>query len=110
MPGDCLAFAVGVSGEVYGAGALSRFGKVLNGFLLVLRDLIEGLKVVGDVNSEAVLWKVPDVAKGSLYAKVLAQYLADSPGLGGRFYNYEVFSHGVYAGAGYAGLVSRIFM
>ena len=108
MPGNGLAFAVGVGGEVNGAGALCRLGKVLNGLLLVLRDFIEGLKVVRDVDAEAVLGKVPDVAQGGLDAKVLSQDFLDGPGLGGRFYDYEVCSHVIYAGVGYAGLVSLI--
>lgn len=88
VPGDGLTFAVGVGCEVYGAGAFSGLGKVLNGFLLVLRDLVKGLKVVGDVDAEAVLGKVPDMAKGSLHAEVLAQDLAYGPGLGGGFHDY----------------------
>ena len=93
MPGDGFAFPVRVGSQVDGFGALGGLGELLDGVLLVLWDFVERCEVFGNVDAEPVLGEVPDMAQGGHYVEVLAQYLLDGPGLGGRFYNYEIFSH-----------------
>ena len=100
MPGNGFAFPVGVGGQVDGVGALGCLGELLDRVLLVFWNFIERCEVLGNVDAEPVLGKVPYVASGSHDVEALAQYLFDGPGLGGRFYNYEFFSHKGYTWAG----------
>ena len=98
VPGDGLALAIEVGGEVDGVGALGGLLDVVDLLAAVVADDVLGREVVVDVDAELalarILGQVADVAIGGEHAVVGAQIAFDRPRLGRRFDDHEVLWHG----------------
>ncbi len=93
MPGDGLAFAVGVRGQVHGVG-LPRLGaQLLDHLLLALDDLVVGLEAMFLIHPKAGLGQVPDVAHGGGHVEILAKYPANGFHFRRRLDDDQFFSH-----------------
>ena len=94
VPGDRLALAVEVGGEVDVVGALGRLLDLGDLLAAVVGDHVFGREVVVDVDAElalaGVLGQVADVAVGGEDPVVGAEVALDRPRLGGRFDDHEV--------------------
>ena len=85
MPGDRLAFAIGVGGEVDFFGALGgRFQFLYNG-PLVIGHAVFRFKVVLDVDRQPALQQIAHVAHGGHDRVTIAEITADAARFGGRF-------------------------
>ena len=98
VPGDGLALAVEVGGEIDHVAAARRAGDVVDALAAVRADDVLGGEVVVDVDAELalarVLGQVAHVAIGGEDAVVGAQIAFDRPRLGRRFDDHEVLWHG----------------
>ena len=98
VPGDGLALAVEVGGEIDHVAAARGAGDVVDALAAVGADDVLGLEVVVDVDAELalarVLGQVAHVAVGGEDAVVRAQIAFDRPRLGRRFDDHEVLWHG----------------
>ena len=93
MPGDGLAFAIGVSRQVERIRLLERADDCLDVLLVALDDLVLHREVAVGVDGAFLRNQVAHVPIGRHHRKVLAQVLFDGLRLGGRFYDDEIFSH-----------------
>src|SRR5262249_32917298 len=107
VPRDRLTLAVLVSREVELAGVGQRVLELLDDVLLLLRDDVDRLKVVPDVDAEPsgvrsleplrhfarVARQVADVTDTRLHDVVRAEIPRDRAGLRGRFDDYERLGH-----------------
>ena len=73
MPGDGLALAVFVSGEVDGFRFFCRFFELIRGFSALSRDDVAGSEIVFKVDPQIALGKIPDMTKRGLHQKVLTE-------------------------------------
>ena len=64
MPGDRLAFAVGVGRQNEGVGLLERMGDVVDALLRLRIDLPEHLEIIVGVDRSVLGRQVTDMAKG----------------------------------------------
>ncbi len=87
VPGDRLALAVGVGGQVNLSVTLRQFFQFLDNFLLLVGDAILRLEVMFDVHRKRRAEQITDVADGGLHRVSLAEEAPHCPGLGGRFHN-----------------------
>ena len=98
VPGDRLAFAVEVGGEVDGLGLLRLAGDAVDVLAAVLGDHVLGREVVVDVHAElalaGVLRQVADVSVGGEDLVVRPEIAFDRPRLGRRLHDHEVLGHG----------------
>ena len=103
VPGDRLALAVEVGGEVDRVRALRRLLDVGDLLAPILGDDVLGREAVVDVDAElalaGVIGQVADVPVGSQDTVIVAEVALDRPCLGGRLDDHEVLRHrgGVYA-------------
>ncbi len=97
VPGDRLALAVLVGGEVQLVGLLERGPEVADHVLA--GDLVGGLEAVVDVDAEALLGQVGDVADGRLHDEVAPEEPGDGLRLGRRFDDDEL-GHTSFPGKG----------
>src|SRR5262249_58382462 len=107
LPRDRLAFAVLVGGEVELAGVGERVLQLLDDVLLLLRDDVDRLELVLDVDAETtgvralellryfarVARQVADVADARLHDVPRAEIARDGAGLRRRFDDYERLGH-----------------
>ena len=109
VPGNGLALPVGVCGEVNVFGVVPSGLELAYKVFLVLYHLIERGKIVLDVDPKAPLRQVPNVALRGSHHVVVAEDLADSPGLGRRLHDDQVFALGLNRSnpAGSPGAFSR---
>ena len=98
VPGDGLALAVEVRGEVH---EVRRCGRPTDGVELlatVLVDDVLGREVVLDVDAQlalaGVLGEVADMTVGGQDLVAVAQVSLDRPRLGGRLDDHQVLGHG----------------
>ena len=89
VPGDGLALAVRVGGEIYGRGRLGRLLEVGQRLGLALDGDVLGLEVTVDVYAELAGRQIPEVPDGGLHVIAGAEILADRLGLGGRLDDHE---------------------
>ena len=105
VPGDRLALAVEVGGEVDGVGGLRGLRDLGDLLAAVVGDDVLGGEVVLDVDAElalaGVLRQVADVAVGGEDAVVGAQVALDRPRLGRRLDDHEVLWHGRECSTGF---------
>ena len=107
MPGDGLALAVVVGGEVELVGALEGLAELGDGLLLVGVDDVVGLEPVLDVDRELAvgalllsgrqlggLGQVADVAYGGLDVEVVAQVCGNGTDLVGGLDDDKLGGHG----------------
>ena len=109
MPGDGLALAVFVSGQVDLVHRLEQSLQVGHDGLLGGGDDVERFETVVDIDPETgprftlvgrryfvrPPGQVPDVADGGLHDEVRAQHAADGAGLGRRLDDHQGLTHGV---------------
>ena len=93
VPGDRLAFAVGVSREQDGGLAARVLLQPLDDVLALLGDDVLRPEVVFDVDAELAGGQVADVAQAGAHRVVAPQELFDRFGLGGRFDHHRLGSH-----------------
>ena len=84
VPGDGLALAVRVGGEVDGGGRLGGLLEVGQGLGLALDGDVLGLEITLDVDAELAGRQIPEMADGGPHVVAGAEVLADGLGLGGR--------------------------
>ena len=105
VPGDRLALAVEVGGEVDRVGRLRGLADLGDLLLAVVGDHVLRREVVVDVDPElalaGVLRQVPDVAIGGEDSVVVAQVALDRPRLGRRLHDHEVLRHGRECSTGF---------
>ena len=89
MPGDGLAFPVGVGGENDPLALLGRLLELGDRLLLLGDDFVGRLEVGGDVDPHLLFRQVADVAHRGLDDIVLAEIVVDRLGLGRRFDDHE---------------------
>ena len=98
VPGDRLALAVEVGGEVDLVGALGGLLDIGDLLAAVVRDHVLGCEIVVDVDPELalarVLGQVADVAVGREDAVIRTEIALDGARLGRRFDDDEVPGHG----------------
>ena len=92
VPGDGLALAIRVGGEVDEGGALGRFLQLGDDLALLLEHLVAGLEARAD--AQVFLHQVADVAHRRLDGIAAAEELLERPGLGGTLDDDQVFAHG----------------
>lgn len=94
MPGDRLAFAVGVGREVDDVGLAERAGNGIQ-MLAAARDgrVLHG-KAVRRIDGAFLGHQVADMTVGGQDLEVLPEVLVDGLGFGGRFDDEEVVTHG----------------
>ncbi len=85
VPGDRLALAVGVGGEIDSSSLAGGVADLLDGLRLLFRHDVSRQEAVIDFDAHVVLRQVPHVAYGGLYVIVCAQNARNRPRLGGRF-------------------------
>jgi hypothetical protein len=85
VPGNRLAFAVGVGRDQHAFRALRRFLDFGEGLRLFLDRHVLGGEAVVDVHAEFPGRQVADVPHGRLHSEAAAEVLPDRLGLGGRF-------------------------
>ena len=89
VPGDGLAFPVGVGRKDDPLALLGRLLEVGDGLLLFGDDLVGRLEAGRDVDAHLLLGQVADVAHRGLDDVVLAEIMVDRLGLGRRFDDHE---------------------
>src|SRR5581483_10733880 len=94
VPGDRLALAVGVGGEVHVLLVLGRLLDLVEDLRLALDHVVLGGEVVLDVDAELRLRQIHHVPDGRLHLVVLPQVLAEGLRLGRRLDDDEVLGHG----------------
>src|SRR5207245_6075134 len=77
VPGDGLAFAIGVGGEQHAIGVLRRRLQLGDHLLLALDDLVDRLEAVLDVHAHLGLRQVHDVAHRGLHRVAGPQVFLD---------------------------------
>ena len=87
VPGDRLAFAVGVGRQNEGVGLLQGVGDVVDALLRLGVDLPEHLEIIVRVDRSVLGREVPDMAKGRQDLVTGAQVLVDRLRLGRRLDN-----------------------
>ena len=90
---DGFAFAVRVSRQVDGVGALGGRLQLRDQLLLAFDDFVDRLEVVVDVHRQILLGQILHVAQRGLDREVLAQILADGFRLRRRFDDDEILCH-----------------
>jgi hypothetical protein len=93
MPGNGLAFTIGVSREVQCIGFLECTNNGFDVFFIAFDHLVLHLEVVVRVNGAFLGHEVPDMAIRGHDIEVLAKVLADRLRLCGRLDNYEILRH-----------------
>jgi hypothetical protein len=95
VPGDRLAFAVGVGGQVDFRGLARKFAQARHDRAHILarvfagRDHVARLEIVLEVDAQAVLGQIAHVADRSLDVITGAEKLADGAGLGRGFDDHQ---------------------
>ena len=92
VPGDRLAFPIGIGGQVDSRRLLGRPAQLRERLLLAGQDLIRRFVGIAAVDAEPFLGQVPHVAVGGEHAEVLAQELLERLRLGGRFDDDDVLA------------------
>ncbi len=90
VPGDGLALAVGISGQVDFRGGPGLLAQVPDHLFPLGRDNVVGSKVVLDIHAQSVLGQVADVADGRADGVAWAEELAHGAGLGWRLDDDEL--------------------
>ena len=85
MPGDRLAFAVGVGGQVDIFFALGGFLEIVDDFFLGLNNVKIRREIFFDIDAELALRQIDDVAHRRFDLKIASQILFQGLRLGGRF-------------------------
>jgi hypothetical protein len=93
VPGNGLALAVQVGGEIDVLGGLGRPGDRLDVFLVALDHLVIHGKAVLGIDRALLGLEVAHVAVGGEDLEVLAEILVDRLRLGGRLDDEEMFGH-----------------
>ena len=93
VPGDRLALAVGVGGEVERVGFPQRARDGIHVALVLLQHLVLHGVAVGGIDRALFRHQVAHVAVGGEHLERAAQVLLDGPGLGGRLDDDEVGCH-----------------
>ena len=91
VPGDGLALAIRVGGQVDGVRRLCVLLQLAQRLLFALDDVVLRLEAVVDVHAHLALGQVLDVAHRGLHRVTGAQVLLDGLGLGGRLHHHQVF-------------------
>ena len=89
VPGNRLALAVGVGGEIDGARALDGGLQLLDRVGLIVRDDIGGREIVLDIDADAPIRQVADVAHRGAHGVAGAEILGDRLRLRGRLDDHE---------------------
>ncbi len=82
VPCDGFSFAVFIGSEPNGF-VLGQPGQLVDHFLLVARDFVDGRESFVDADAEVLFREVADVAEARLDDEILAEELLDGFGLGG---------------------------
>ena len=85
VPGDGLAFAIGVGRQVDLTRLLDALLELLDQLGLVSRHQIGRREIVVDVDPERALWQIANVAHRGLHGVAAAKVLADGAGFRWRF-------------------------
>ena len=93
VPGDGLALAILVGGEVQLAGVLEGGPEVLDDVPAAGGELVGGLEAVVDVDGQTLRGQVGDVAHRGAHVEVVAQETGDGLRLGRRFDDDERSGH-----------------
>ena len=90
MPGNRLAFAVGVGCQIDFVRAIDRVFEVFDGVALIVHDAVFRLEVVFDIDRNLRDEQVADVTLRRLDGIALAEKLTDAARLGGRFDDHQL--------------------
>ena len=93
VPGDGLAFAILVGGEVQLAGVLEGRSEVLHHVPAAGGQLVGRFEAVVDVDGQALRGQVGNVAHRGAHVEVVAQETGDGLRLGRRFDDHERSGH-----------------
>ena len=94
VPGYGFAFPVRVSGQIYLFGFHAGFFDLGQQGLLVLHDHVGRLEILLHVYADLVLGQIAHVSLGRGHNILAAQYLANCPGFGRRFYYHQALADG----------------
>ena len=90
VPGDGLALAVRVGGEIDAVGLVGGGAQLADDLVLALDGLVIGREIVVDVNAQRLFRQIAQVAHRGLDLVIAAQILGDGFGLGGGFDNQQL--------------------
>ncbi len=93
MPGDRLALAVRVSGQIKAIGLFQRLGDGIDMLAVFVDDLVLHGKIVLGIDGTLFRHKVAHMTIGGQYLKVLAEIFLNGLRLGRRFHDHEMFAH-----------------
>src|SRR5262249_51215604 len=101
MPGNCLTLPVRVGRQVNIFLTFGCFFDAFDDLNFGRNHMVLGLEVLLDVDPQLALGEIDDMAHGRCDLIGGPQIPLNRPGLGGGFYNYEVFCHSMdSSGAG----------
>ena len=112
MPGDGLALAIRVGGQVDGRRALGRLFELGQGLGLALDGYVLRLESILHVHAQLAGGQIAHVADGGLHVIARAEVLPDGLGFGGRLHDDQRGAAGAAgarraAGPGPAGFAGR---
>ena len=90
MPGDGLALAVRVGGQIDGGAALRLFFQFVDGALAALDGAVVRPEAVFDVHAEHALRKIPQMAHGRGHPVPAPQIFSDGLRLRRRLHDHEI--------------------
>jgi len=94
MPGNGLAFAIRVSGQVQCLGTLGRLGDGIDVLDALFAERVVHGEIVLGIDRAFFRNQVADVAIGGQHLELLAEVFVDRLGLGRRFDDEQIFGHG----------------
>src|ERR1017187_6987899 len=93
MPGNRLAFPIRIGRQVNLLGTLRGLLQFGDQCFPLGGDLVRGLELLLNLNTELALRQIPDVTHGGLHTEVRAQVLVDRLRFRGRFNDDQFFCH-----------------